>query len=207
MYAGIDLGQRRLHVVVLDADFTLEQAAVIDVADLAGLPRVVSDCEVVAIDAPEALSTAPHAGDGALSPKFRVARCAEIALGREHKIWVPWVTPALEDLCAPWMLLGFRVFELLRQEGRRVVEVYPHGAFRRLAGGGLPSKATASGLVARAQLLRRAGCGLPGLEMWSHDSLDAAVAAVVARDVEAGCAEAVGCGHDGSAIWLPQTLT
>lgn len=206
MYAGIDLGQRRLHIVVLNADLSLRESLVMDVSDLEGLPLVVSGCEVIAIDAPEALSTTPHAGDDMLSPKFRLARCAEIALGLEHKVWVPWVTPASEELCQPWMLLGFQVFDLVRRDGRRVVEVYPHGAFRRLAGGGVPSKSTAAGLFARAQLLRHAGLGVDGLEMWSHDSLDAAVAAIVARHVGGGSAQAVGCGHDDSVIWLPRPL-
>ncbi len=39
--------------------------------------------------------------------------------------------------------------------------------------------------------------------MWSHDSLDALMAALIARDRTEGRAEMVTCGHDESAIWLP----
>lgn len=177
----------------------------LDVSDLEGLPLVLSRSEVVAIDAPERVSGTPHAGDESLAPKFRVARCAEIALGRGHGIWVPWVTPAAEAVCPGWMRVGFKVFELARRPGRRVVEVYPYAAFRTLAGGAIPSKSTANGVFARAQLLQQVGVVADGLEMWSHDSLDACVAAVVARHVADGTAEAVGCGHDDSFIWLPRS--
>ena len=204
MFAGIDLGQRRIHVVVLDEELRLSKGLVMDVSDLEGLPLVLSGSEVVAIDAPERLSREPHAEDGILSPKFRAARCAEIALGRSQGIWVPWVTPSTETECPDWMRVGFQVFELARSADRRVVEVYPHAAFRTLAGGAVPSKSTANGLFARAQLLQHSGVGVDGLEMWSHDSLDACIAAVVARHVAEGAAEAVGCGHDDSAIWLPR---
>lgn len=206
MYAGIDLGQRRIHVVVVDPHLSLKETIVMDVSDLEGLPLVVAGCEVIAIDAPESLSTTPHSGDDTLSPKFRAARCAEIALGRRHKIWVPWVTPSSKELCPQWMQVGFQVYERVMRPGRRVVEVYPHAAFRTLAGGPIPPKSSAYGLFARSDLLRHAGLRVGGLEMWSHDSLDAAVAALVALHVGEGTAEAVGCGHDGSTIWLPAPL-
>lgn len=41
--------------------------------------------------------------------------------------------------------------------------------------------------------------------MWSHDGVDALMAAETARGVESGSSEAVTCGHDGSAIWVPRT--
>jgi hypothetical protein len=96
LYVGIDRGQRRVHLVALDENLNLDAARVVDVADLAGLRQLLERASVVAIDAPEALSTAPHANDESLPPKFRSARCAEIALGREHAIWVPWTTPTPE---------------------------------------------------------------------------------------------------------------
>lgn len=157
---------------------------------------------MVAIDTLEEPSTAPHAGDETLSPKFRTARCAEIALGRERAIWVPWVTPTELDVCPGWMKVGFEVFAGARETGARVVEVFPHAGFRTLAGAKVPSKLTAAGLLARAELLRRAGVSVDGLDM-SHDSLDACLAALIARQVGTGVADRVSCGHDGSAIWLP----
>lgn len=110
MYVGIDLGQRRVHVVALDDELRIVAARVVDVADLESLRDVLASAQVVAVDAPEALSTAPHAEDETLPPKFRTARCAEIALGREHAIWFPWVTPTTEQPLSPWMRVGFDVF-------------------------------------------------------------------------------------------------
>ena len=176
------------------------RAAIFPADDLEGLARELAGARVIAIDAPERLSTLPHGACASLSPKFRRARCAEIALGREHGIWVPWVSPS--SLPAdPWIETGFRLFAAL---SGRSVEVYPHGAFRVLAGGRrLPRKTTPAGRAARVQLLRSAGVTAPALETWSHDLIDAAVAAVTARDVAGGSARRVTCGHDDSAIWLP----
>jgi predicted nuclease with RNAse H fold len=42
------------------------------------------------------------------------------------------------------------------------------------------------------------------LEMWSHDGLDALLAALTAARCAEGVAVEVTCGHDGSAIWLPE---
>ncbi|HEX2058068.1 MAG TPA: DUF429 domain-containing protein [Actinomycetota bacterium] len=203
MFVGVDLGQRRVHVVSLDEGLQLAAATVVDVSDLERLREDFDRAEVVAIDAPEALSTGPHTGDESLGRKFRSGRCAEIALGREHGIWVPWVTPRAGETLAGWMKVGFEVFAFARACGTRAVEVFPHAGFRVLAGGGIPSKLTAEGLRRRAELLRDNGVDVATLEMWSHDSLDAALAALVARQVTAGSALRAGCGHDSSAIWLP----
>jgi len=45
-----------------------------------------------------------------------------------------------------------------------------------------------------------------GLER-SHDFLDAALIALVARQRALGKAHVASCGHDGSAIWLPSPST
>ncbi|HEV2756769.1 MAG TPA: DUF429 domain-containing protein [Actinomycetota bacterium] len=206
MFVGIDLGQRRVHVVALDEQLRLQTATVVDVADLESLRSCLKDAEVVAIDAPEALSTAPHAYDESLSRKFRSARCAEIALGREHRIWVPWVTPTIDQVLPLWMDVGFQVFDLTRSCDAEAVEVFPHAGFRVLAGSRIPSKLSAGGLRVRAELLRERGVVIEALEMWSHDSLDAALAALIARDVAQSRATRVGCGHDASAIHLPAAI-
>lgn len=204
MFVGIDLGQRRVHVVTLDDELGLVAAAVEDAADSAALRRQIERADVVAVDAPEALSTAPHAGESSLSPKFRAARCAGISLGRDHGIWVPWATPVAGAALPPWMDVGLRVFELAATCGVRAIEVFPHAGFRALAEGGVPSKQSAAGLRRRAQLLRDAGVRVPGLDMWAHDSLDAALAALVAHQAQRDRARRVGCGHDASGIWLPR---
>jgi hypothetical protein len=40
--------------------------------------------------------------------------------------------------------------------------------------------------------------------MWSHDGLDALVAALIALRKADGTGLEVTCGHDSSAIWLPE---
>lgn len=206
VYAGIDLGQRRVHLVVLDERLRLAAAAVVDVVAMDSLRDYLGKVDVVAIDAPAALSEAPHASDESLSPKFRTARCAEIALARDHGHWVPWVTPTRDQPLPPWMKVGFDVFELVDHCGMHAIEVFPHAGFRKLAGGKVASKQTAVGLRVRAELLRERGVAIEALEMWSHDSLDALLAALVAHDMAQGTAVRVGCGHDGSTIYLPAAV-
>lgn len=156
---------------------------------------------LVAVDAPSALSSGAHARDAALAPKFRAARCGEVALGRERGVWVPWVSPPSgAPGVAGWIRVGLAVFEALADAGFVAVETYPHAVFRSLAGGTVPAKSSAEGLARRARLLREAGLEEPTLPVWGHDGLDAAAAALVAADP---AASAVTCGHDGSAIWLP----
>lgn len=197
------MGQRRLYVVGVDERLRLQTGSVVDVVELELVRETLESAHVVAIDAPAALSTTPHADDETLSPKFRSARCAEIALGREHRIWVPWVTPTVDQILPPWMDVGLQIFELTKSCGVEAVEVFPHAGFRILADGRVPPKLTAAGLRVRAELLRGRGVVIEALEMWSHDCLDAALAALVAHDVAQGTALRVGCGHDASAIWLP----
>jgi predicted nuclease with RNAse H fold len=101
------------------------------------------------------------------------------------------------------MATGFRVFEAFRSVGVGPVEVYPHACFQTLRGARLPSKRSAAGIRARVDALGSRGIRDASLEMWSHDGLDAIVAAVVARDHAHDRAMKVTCGHDDSAIWLP----
>ncbi len=82
--------------------------------------------------------------------------------------------------------------------------MYPHAAFRELAGGRrLAKKTTAAGRAERVALLRAAGVEADAMEAWSHHLLDAAAAALVALHLGRGTAREVSCGHDASAIWLP----
>jgi predicted nuclease with RNAse H fold len=156
----------------------------------------------VAVDAPSALSTAPHREDRSLAPKFRVARCGEVALGRDVGVWVPWVSPAVDAVdVAGWIVVGLAVFAALAHAGVEVVESFPHAVFRALAGGArVPAKSTPDGLARRVELLRAAGVEDASLPLWGHDGLDAAACALVAA---APSARPITCGHDGSAIWLP----
>lgn len=173
-----------------------------DVGDVVGWAASLGAVERVAIDAPSALSPLAHAADLTLAPKFRDARCGEIALGREVGVWVPWVSPAAGagDI-APWIRVGLSLFAAFADVGVEAVETFPHAVFRTLNGGArVAAKSKPEGLAERAALLRAAGIDEPTLPLWGHDGLDAAAAALVAVDPEA---RAVTCGHDGSAIWIP----
>ena len=191
---GVDVGAVKLHAVALPLD-----VQVFD--DVGALVRWAAGAAAVAIDAPAALSTRPHAADTALAPKFRVARCGEIALGREHGYWVPFVGPA-EPPDGGWLAVGLAAHAALPG----ALEAYPYAGFRELAGGApLARKQTREGRSQRAALLR--GAGVEADAAWSHDTLDAALCAVVARDRVAGRARRVTCGHDDSAIWLPGSVS
>ena len=205
MFAGVDVGGDRLHAVVLDGARSIVATFVVAPADVGDLVERLVALGVVraGIDAPDAMSVAAHADDETLAPKFRTGRCGEIALGRERGIWVSWVTPTAPPF-AGWMTAGFALHEAATERGIETVEVYPHAAFRVLAGGRRPpSKTTPAGIATRVELLADAGVsGADHMAMWSHDALDAAAAALVVADEDA---VAVTCGHDGSAIWLPSS--
>jgi predicted nuclease with RNAse H fold len=198
-FVGIDVGARELHCAALDRDGGAIGWEVVAATELAALAGWCGEATAVAIDAPEAPSSAPHADREDLAPKFRTARCAEIELGRRHGCWVSWATPP-EPPFPGWMETGFAAFAALRVAGGpELREVYPFAAFRMLARGArLARKQTAAGRRQRARLLQRAGVRGENLEELSHHALDALVAAVVARD-----GRPVTCGHDDSRIWLP----
>lgn len=157
-FAGIDVGERRLHGALVDADGRILDCAILPAGDPDALVGWCHDARVVAVDAPEAPSTAPHADSTELAPKFRAARCAEIELGRGHGSWVSWVTPSGPTF-PRWMEIGFGVHRALGRSRRaEALEVYPHAAFRELAGGRrLPRKRSEAGRRERAELLARAG--------------------------------------------------
>jgi predicted nuclease with RNAse H fold len=201
---GIDVGGSSIHCVVLSADGHVADAAVIPAQAIDHVVGWLSGADAVAVDSPEELSRAPHADDTTLSKKFQHTRCAEIELGRARKIWVPWVTPTGEPV-PPWMEVGFRLFSALKAAGHRPIEIFPYAAFSVLAGPSarLLPKQSAGGALARIGLLAARGVKETSLPVWSHDGIDALVAALIARDSLGDRAQRVSCGHDGSAIWLP----
>lgn len=209
-WLGIDLGASTLHAVMLSsrADERSEvlAAQTFDAAELTDVVTMAKDADAIAIDAPAELSTAPHCEDASLAPKFRVARCGEIALGQQAGIWVPWVTPVDPSKVSGWMTTGFATWAALREAGHEPLEVYPAGVFRVLHGGVPPKKSTLAGLRTRIELLTP-NVALPdAIDMWSHDGLDAIAAALVARWSTDGRAERIGhsaAGCDGSSVWIP----
>jgi len=188
-------------VVVVDGALRVVTAEVVPASDTGLALELMGSIAGVAVDSPGAWSSAPHAGDETIPRKFRLGRCSEIALGREYGIWVPWSTPP-EPAPGTWMAAGIGLFDTLRAAGHDPVEAYPYGGFRLLAGGRLPKKTTVEGRSRRAALLRSAGVEVDGLEK-SHDFLDAALVALVARQRSLGTARVATCGHDQSGIWLP----
>jgi predicted nuclease with RNAse H fold len=203
---GIDIGVRRLHVVALTAGGAVADARPWPAEDTTGVAASLAAGVSIAVDAPDSWSTLPHRGDERLSKKFRTARCGEIALGRQFGLWVPWVAPADPTEAPAWMRVGVELFTALRAAGHDPVEVYPHAAFRVLAGRGgsrLPPKSSPAGRAARVALLQAAGVAGVATLASSHDLLDAAAAALVALHRQRGVATAATCGHDATAIWLP----
>jgi hypothetical protein len=210
---GIDLGASTIHVVVIEPTRagrpTVVAARTFAASEVDGVVALVDGARDIAIDAPAQLSTAVHRDDPSISPKFRVARCGEIALGQAAGIWVPWVTPADAAKVVGWMQVGFDLWSALRAAGHEPVEVYPAGVFRVLAGRVPPNKATHPGAHARIDLLAAHITLPPTIEVWSHDGIDAAGAALTAHQKGAGTARAIGhdaATCDSSAIWLPAAL-
>ncbi len=201
MWVGVDVGAHRFHLVAINGRKRIVGAEVIAATETAEVLEFMTRARGVAVDSPGAWSTSPHAGDETVAPKFRLGRCSEIALGREYGIWVPWSTPP-EPAPGTWMATGIGLFDTLRAAGHDPVEAFPYGGFRLLAGGRLAKKTTAEGRGQRAELLRSAGVEVNGLEK-SHDFLDAALVALVARQRSLGTARVATCGHDQSGIWLP----
>ena len=210
LVAGVDISGGAAHVVILEGGQVAE-AIVWPTDDLIHLAEALMTCGVVAIDSPDRWSHGAIPEHEGLSPKFVAVRCAEFELARRYRYWVPWVTPRpprsdLERAKYAWMARGMELFQLL--EGRaETIEVYPHAIFRQLAKQApLPSKSRQAGGRMRVALLHEAGITTPHLEMWSHDGLDAAAAAVAALARAREEAERVSCDHDGSAMWLPASL-
>jgi hypothetical protein len=208
-FVGIDLGARALHVVTLAVDgpgLAVHDARVLAPDATDELSDLAAGATAIAIDAPAGPSRGCHATDTTLAPKFRTARCGEIALGQRARIWVPWPTPRAQENTPPWMRVGFAAWDACRRTGPVPLEVYPAGAFRVLAGGKIAPKSTPAGLRARRRLLAAAVAPPVGFAMWSHDGIDATVAALTAAHHVRGTA--TGYGHtdpdcDGSVLWLP----
>jgi Protein of unknown function (DUF429) len=207
---GIDLGASTIHVVVVTGPeqerASVADARTFDASDLGSVVALAEGAAEIAIDAPAELSAAVHRGDEAISSKFRTARCGEIALGQQTKIWVPWVTPWDPAKVPGWMQVGFALWRALREAGHEPLEVYPAGVFTTLAGARVPKKSTRAGLRARIALLEPHVVLPETIEMWSHDGIDALGAAITARQKRAGVAMRIAHSAptcDGSAIWLP----
>jgi len=204
VHFGIDVGANRLHCVALDTGRRVVGAWLLDARELDRVVEVVTGARAVMVDAPAQVSAMPHRDDPRpLSPKFRSARCAEIALGLEHRSWVPFVAPA-ERPASGCIATGLSVFDALADAGVPAFEMFPFAGYRALARGlPLPKKITVAGIRTRVELLLEAGVSAPQALMWSHDGLDALLGALVAVDQAQGRALRVTCGHDESAIWLP----
>lgn len=208
---GIDVAAEALHVVALDLGSppSVVLSELIHPVEGERLANLLRAGSVVAIDAPAARSDSPHDGDRRLPPKFRRARCGEVAL-RNAGHAVPFVSPSRDDPVPPWMATGLLVWDVATSLGLEAVETFPHAVFNTFAGSRLLHKQRPAGVLARAGVLSPLLRVPAWLTMWSHDGLDALAAAVVARQVHDGTARRVDCSddsdwpvHDDSAIWLP----
>lgn len=108
-FTGVDVGARRVDAISIDERGTVVSAATFSADRLGDLQTWLVGSAVIAIDAPESpggIVRPEHLALG-LGPKFLAARCAEIDLGRRFRIWVPWVTPPLQE-ASQWMRVGFQ---------------------------------------------------------------------------------------------------
>ena len=132
---------------------------------------------------PAELSTAPHRDDEAISRKFRIARCGEIALGEQARIWVPWVTPPDPDTVPGWMQVG------LRGVGTRCAPRATSRSRSTRPGcsgsspADVPPKQDDAGRAPTrgSTSSRRTSSSRSGSTMWSHDGIDALAAALTAH--------------------------
>jgi hypothetical protein len=203
-FVGIDPGASAIHCVVMDEARRIVEGRVLPADSPTQLPDIVAGATAIAIDVPAALSTAPHADDPAVSRKFSTARCCEIALGRQYRLWVPWVTPG--SRCGRTRLDAGGVPGVrgtCRQRPHPDRGLSPAG-FQLLASSRLPKKTTLGGIQERVARLEAQGITAPWMGLWSHDALDATLAALLALRATENTAVAVGCGHDNSAIWIPR---
>lgn len=212
---GIDLSAEAFYTVEVIASGSSAPAVSLGRAfRVDDLAQAVSFCEgaaQVAIDAPDAMSRGPHLHDGSLSPKFRTGRCSDVATSQPGGgPAVPWVTPTVDMEVPRWMVAGFTLWSALRDDGHDPMEVFPAGCFYRMNGRRWPAKKTTiQGRLDRIQLLRLY-VELPrDIELWSHDGLDAAVAALVANHGrEHGTPVEHRCPNpDGSRLWYPASPT
>ena len=180
---GIDPGASLFYAVVLETSAgrpSVVDSTVLLPSELRRLRDLCRDAASVAIDAPSALSEGLHAAEGDLPGKFRTARCGEIALRADHSFSVQFTTPTELRDAKPWMVEGFRLWNALTEHGHAPIEVYPHAAFCRLIGSTPNNKKTREGASARLEMLARQLHLPDDAGGWCHDTIDAAVAALVA---------------------------
>lgn len=102
---------------------------------------------------------------------------------------------------------GIRLREGLRSGHTEVLEVYPFGAKVALFGRPIPKKSSAAGRVWLQENLRALIPGLDGMpRMFSHDELDALLAAYTAYLYGKERTEAFGDADEGM-IYLPLTIS
>ena len=160
---------------------------------------------LIAIDAPLSLPLGLDCLDPAhpcIPAQPGSGRAAERALSREgiasyyttkHSPIKPMIARAL-DLTATW-----------EEAGRRVIEIYPYGSKVRLWGRDPPHKATWAGrtLVQTRLAALVGGLADPAVHLYTHDELDAILAAHTGGLVLAAQADPVGDPTEG-VIWVPR---
>lgn len=177
-FIGIDptAGQRPFAYAALDENLrliALGEGSLNEVTAYAGGQQSA----IVAVNAPRqpnqglmkdenvraGLSPSPTSG------RWQGYRVAEYQLF-QHNIYTPR-TPAKDESCAGWMLMGFQVFKRLSQFGYelypadsvdcQLLETYPHGAYTALLGVTPFPKQTLEGRLQRQLILHELKVELP----------------------------------------------
>lgn len=201
-YVGIDLaGPRRpWGWAIIDQAGTLRESGVCSGDDDEVLALVARAApEFVAIDAPLGLPEGLCCLDAGCSctptrtPGIRLSEQEVRALG--YGLYITTKRTIIPHLVAR----GIRLRAALESAGVRVLEVYPFASKVALFGRPIPKKTTPAG---RAWLQDRVGALVPGLSarVYTHDELDAIIAAYTALLLARGHARAYGDVREGTIV-------
>lgn len=198
-YAGLDLG-RATGFALLDADGVLLHAGVLrsDAEILSAIDS--SGVRTVAIDCPLGLPAGLcclEASCGCAPSREPGIRTSELAVrARGYGLY----HTTKRSIIRPLVYRGMALQGELRARGLRTMEVYPYATKVALFGRPVPKKASPEGL---AWLVERVAGIVPGVELkapWTHDELDAVLAAHTAFLLERGRAEALGDPAEGCIV-------
>ncbi len=205
---GIDVAGRRPFTLAWMDGKTVGLWA--DTRDLAEIRARVEEFrpEVVAIDAPCALSRELHTHASRGGETYRGRECDHEL--RVRNIQLYQVPPQGSCCIDDWIAQGLALHQMFLQLGyqhpreagkpRSVLEVYPHGSFVTLLGGIPAPKRSRWGREQRIAALEKRGVRVSGRS--DHDALDALAAALTALRFCQGEACCVG-DPDEALIWLP----
>lgn len=209
MYLGIDLAfpHKPVACALIDADAAVRSLS-LEASDDAILQLAATwRPQLVAIDAPLTLPAGWTCLDdpcscGACSSEGSGRRSAELGLAARG-IGVYWTTR--RSFIKPMVERGRMLKAALLAMGLPVIEIYPYASKRVLFGPVLPNKRRTAGRRFLQDHLAGLLSGVRGEPLYSHDELDALLAAYTAWLYAHGRTGNIGLAEDG-AIVIPLAL-